>query len=486
MSGNPWTDKRGYLWGVVAIAFAALIQPSMDAWIQGPYVLLYFVPWVILVAYAWGSGPSLAATLLAGAASGYLMRFEYDANPGRAALGTLVFLMSCGSVSALVGSHRRTRDRDEADRIARQAALAQLLERERSLRAMLENTFDTALIVLDRNRIVREWNVGATQLTGWSKAEVLGKSIDGLFSPEDQQNGEPSREQLLAEATGKAPLPRTLLKKGGVAFHVQGTVRPIPDERGGASGFIIAFVEVSQKVESQKYVESVVNFQAAALGDVMWSMAHDMRQYTRGMVVNAGMLMADLNETVGEEQRDLLYRFQVNAKLLQGMVDGIITFMRLGRAELNTRALDLSEMARALAADPRKKIGGRIQLSTQPDLWLKADPDLMRELLYSLLSNAAKYAPGEVQLGYDRESGAYFVKDSGIGFNPEYRETIFKPFARLQGQDEENPGLGLTNARRIVERHGGKLWAESDGEGKGATFYFTLETRKEAPAIAMR
>ena len=103
-----------------------------------------------------------------------------------------------------------------------------------------------------------------------------------------------------------------------------------------------------------------------------------------------------------------------------------------------------------------------------------------------LVRNALKYAPeGRVVFGRDPTKDAFYVKDDGPGFEPQYAEKIFDLFHRLHGQEKPGTGIGLANVKRIVERHGGKIWAESE-PGKGATFYFTLKAIAEEPVGTLR
>jgi light-regulated signal transduction histidine kinase (bacteriophytochrome) len=165
------------------------------------------------------------------------------------------------------------------------------------------------------------------------------------------------------------------------------------------------------------------------------------------------------------------------------LIDDLLQLSRVGRAELTRSRVDLSELARRVVAELGSKEPARsVEAEVEGGLFVDADSRLIRVVLDNLLGNAwkftAKAAHARVSLGAEKKDGnlAYFVRDNGAGFNMTYATKLFTPFQRLH-TDAEFPGtgIGLATVHRIVDRHGGRVWAEG-AVGQGATVYFTIPT----------
>jgi len=206
-----------------------------------------------------------------------------------------------------------------------------------------------------------------------------------------------------------------------------------------------------------------------------YSVSHDMRTPLRGIVGNARMLMEDYGEALPEEARRHLSRVSTAAQKMANLVDDLLQFARLGVAEPEREPTDVSALARRVADN----LGEAPQfIEVERGLHADVDRQMLGMAIFNLLENACKYrAPDrspQVRFGFDPQQGAYFVSDNGIGFDMQYIHKLFKPFERLH-RDEQYPGtgIGLANVRRVIERHGGRIWAEA-APGEGATFWFTL------------
>lgn len=210
-----------------------------------------------------------------------------------------------------------------------------------------------------------------------------------------------------------------------------------------------------------------------------YSVSHDLRTPLRGVIATSRILMEEAKERLTREELDLLDRQSAAAKRLGDLIDDLLQLSRLGRKTLEKTDLDLSELAHMVAEDTLS-IGwpAPIEIKVEPGMTCHADRGLMRLLLQNLLENASKYSPngGVVTVGSLEQDGstAFFVKDQGIGFPMEYRHKVFLPFERLVLENEfPGTGIGLANAKRIVTRHGGKIWVESM-PNQGSTFFFTV------------
>jgi light-regulated signal transduction histidine kinase (bacteriophytochrome) len=177
----------------------------------------------------------------------------------------------------------------------------------------------------------------------------------------------------------------------------------------------------------------------------------------------------------------LLGLARAGAEQMGQLIDGLLAFSRLGRQEVSLRPVDLRRLVEEVLLARQEEIQERrITIVVQALPTVDADPLLLRQVLVNLIDNALKYTRNvegaRVTIGVDPARGedAIFVRDNGIGFDPQFAGNLFGVFHRLhRAEDFEGTGVGLALTKRIVERHGGKIWADA-AEGVGATFFFTL------------
>lgn len=210
-------------------------------------------------------------------------------------------------------------------------------------------------------------------------------------------------------------------------------------------------------------------------------LSHDLRAPLRTLQGMARALAEDCAGRVDAEGEDRIRRMLVVALNMERLVDDLLILFRLSRVDMVLQAMDLSALAGSVAerlasSEPGRKVAFEIA----PQVFALGDETLLGTLLENLLGNAWKYTAkhdsariefGVLDLGLER---AFFVRDDGAGFDPAHAGKLFAPFQRLHsGADFPGTGVGLALVRRIVERHGGRTWAEGAVE-RGATFYFTL------------
>lgn len=219
-----------------------------------------------------------------------------------------------------------------------------------------------------------------------------------------------------------------------------------------------------------------------------YSVSHDLRSPLRGIAGWSQALEEDYGERLDATGRLYLQRVQGEAQRMGQLIDGMLELSRLGRAALNRRPLDLSALAQAVATRVREGYPGRqIELAIAPGLQAWGDRALLEAVLHNLFENACKFsamrAPARIAFGreltVDPASGqptqAWFVRDNGAGFDMRHAHKLFGVFQRLHRASEfSGSGIGLATVQRIVQRHGGHVWASAAPDA-GATFYFTLE-----------
>ncbi|RYG33283.1 PAS domain S-box protein [bacterium] len=211
------------------------------------------------------------------------------------------------------------------------------------------------------------------------------------------------------------------------------------------------------------------------LNEFSYSVAHDLRSPLRAIVTSSRILLEDAADRLNDEERHILQRQAANSVRLAGIVDDLLSFARLAQAEIRREPFDMTRIACQIASD----VSGRgwqnaPRIQVQEGMRSEGDPILVGYALTNLLDNACKFSPqgGVVRVG--EKEGVFYVQDQGVGFDMAHADRLFVAFERLVDQESfAGTGVGLANVRRIVERHGGRIWAESE-PGKGATFWFTL------------
>ncbi len=212
-----------------------------------------------------------------------------------------------------------------------------------------------------------------------------------------------------------------------------------------------------------------------------YSVSHDLRSPLRSIEGFAQILLEDHAQGLDEEARGYLRRVRAASRRMALLIDDLLDLSRVTRSALTMQMVDLSALAREIAAEIEKSQPDRsVRFVIADGLAVRGDPRLLRVLLENLLGNAFKFTQREreatIEFGaVTRDGGvAYYVRDNGVGFDEAYATKLFGAFQRLHGsEDFEGTGIGLATVQRIVQRHGGKAWAEG-AVGKGATFFFTL------------
>lgn len=212
-----------------------------------------------------------------------------------------------------------------------------------------------------------------------------------------------------------------------------------------------------------------------------YSVSHDLRAKLRSIDAFTRALEEDAGGRLDDSHRDHLRRVLVASTEMSDLIEALLQLSQIGRARLARSDVDLSAIAATVIDELRRHDPGRdVEFIVDPGLRANADAKLMRILLDNVLGNAWKYTSrrehGRVELGVIAKLGepVLFVRDNGAGFDSAHVARLFAPFERLHSEAEfKGAGIGLATVHRIIERHGGRIWAESS-IGAGATFYFTL------------
>jgi signal transduction histidine kinase len=212
--------------------------------------------------------------------------------------------------------------------------------------------------------------------------------------------------------------------------------------------------------------------------------AHDLRAPLRGILNLSEAVLKREGDRLSERSKGDLQAVVGSSERMARLVEDLLQFARTSQGSIKRELVDMTSMAREIVAHlERASPGRKTHVDVQPNLFVEADATLVRMLLDNLLGNAWKYTRARpvttVRVGARLEAGevVYFVQDNGIGFTPEQASRIFLAFERLLPNEYEGTGVGLATAQRIVQRHGGRIWADAKPD-EGATFSFTLQGRR--------
>jgi PAS domain S-box-containing protein len=392
-------------------------------------------------------------------------------------------------------------------------ATAELRQSREQLQLLLDGARDYAIFMLDPAGLVVSWSQSAERLNGYHAEEILGQPYDIFFAPEDVSTAETLRQ---AREGGVVEVDGVRVRKDGTRFWAHGTLATTREVDGSVRGFVEVVQDVTERQrleDDRKAAERVIRelnadlerrvtertAQLAAqteqlreanaeLESFSYSVSHDLRAPLRAVDGFAKMLSLDHDSKLDAEGRRYLARIRAGAQHMGQLIDGLLAFSRLQRQAMTLQPVRM----RALVDDVWEELlverGDRdIMLDVAELPVALGDPRLVRHVLGNLLGNAVKYtrdvAAARIDVGFAQ--GAYFIRDNGAGFDMRYADKLFKVFQRLHRAEEyEGTGIGLALAHRIVQRHGGRMWAQAE-PGRGATFYFTLrieESDHEAAA----
>jgi len=209
------------------------------------------------------------------------------------------------------------------------------------------------------------------------------------------------------------------------------------------------------------------------------SVSHDLRGPLRIIDGFSQVLIEECGSRLGDDGKRYLHHIRSAGQRMQRLVSGLLRLSQATRKALVRRPVDLTAMAREIGQELHHQEPDRqVLLEITPGITVTGDSDLLRILLENLLGNAWKYtgkrADARIELGVESDRGVVFIRDNGVGFDMRHADKLFEPFQRLHPDDDfEGTGIGLATVKRIVERHGGRVWAQSDVK-TGTTFWFTL------------
>jgi PAS domain S-box-containing protein len=375
---------------------------------------------------------------------------------------------------------------------------AELLESEQRFRLMVDNIRDYSVFFIDAQGFISDWTDSAQRMDRYSPSDMLGQHYSVLFRHAEGDNAREAAEKMLrlAAAQGQHEVNGWYHRKDGARYWAHSLLISLRDDDGELRGFakIIRDMSDAKRLEDltrninleleERVAERTEQLLAANkdLESFSYSVSHDLRSPLRHISSFVSLLQEHLGTQPDEVSARYLSTISSSARHMSQLIDGLLAFSRLGRAAVNLAPVDMGELVQAVVAELSHDTGGRVvDWVIAPDLPpVQGDALLLREVWANLLSNAFKYTRlrerARIEIGWRRDNDAhmFYIKDNGVGFDAKYANKLFGVFQRLHRATEfEGTGIGLALTKRIVERHAGEVWAESQAN-VGSTFSFSI------------
>ena len=268
---------------------------------------------------------------------------------------------------------------------------------------------------------------------------------------------------------------RAMRDRKGLPIRVIGLLLDIDERKQAEIGAFDRTEELNEKVNLR---ERELQLARQELEEFCYAVSHDLRTPLRSINGFSKAIENEYGDKLDELGHDYLRRVQKASVTLADLLDSLLGMVRVSRVEVHPELVDLTELAKSVINDFRDLDPSRkVEVRVAEGMEVMADPRLLRLMVTNLISNAWKFTSTvpKAFIEIAEREGAFYVKDNGAGFDMKYSEMMYKPFQKLHSSARfTGTGIGLTLSQRIAMRHGGMLWGESEGEGKGATFHFRM------------
>lgn len=372
-----------------------------------------------------------------------------------------------------------------------------LSESEERLRSVL-NSAITAVIVMDINGAIIDWNARAEKMFGWKREEAINRDLADTIIPHDLRDAHRAGLKHFL-ATGSGAVFNRLIELE--ALHRDGRLFPVElaisrlktNDVVTFCGFITDITERKRaeeeiKLFNQKLEQMVLDrtkeleMVNKELESFSYSVSHDLRAPLRAIHGYVNIFAEEYADKFDDEARRLTSIIMNNTQKMGRLIDDLLSFSQLGRKELIKTQTSMTQMVNSICEEQRRMENGRvIEFKIHELPFAYVDTVTIRQVWVNLISNAVKYTRHKekaiIEIGADEKDDQqiYFIKDNGAGFDMLYYDKLFGVFQRLHSQKEfEGTGVGLAIVQRIVIRHGGMVWADAT-PNEGATFYFSLK-----------
>ncbi|GAB4016731.1 sensor histidine kinase [Spirosoma koreense] len=401
----------------------------------------------------------------------------------------------------LIGFSKVTRDlteRKEADETLRQS--------EEQYRSLVEQVADYGIFMMDEKGRVINWNEGARRINGYSADEIIGKYFSIFYSEEDILSGKPTRELKIAQAMGKYEEEGWRIRKDGSPFWANVVITALYNPKGIHIGFSKVTRDLTERKRAEQSLRDsndryrrlatelqhlndelvIANQELQQFTSVV---SHDLQEPIRTMKSYLLLIDREIGPELGDAPRTYIAKTILAATRMKELIEHLLRYSQISKQELRFEKLSVQGLVEEVLQNLRSSLEdsqAHIDLDLQLDTVYGNRLQLV-QLLQNLISNAIKFTAGrtpsiQLHARLDSDQVRFGVTDNGIGIAKADQTKIFEVFRRLHTvQEYAGTGIGLAICKKIIERHGGQIWVESE-LNQGTTFCFTLhQAEKQLP-----
>ncbi len=367
-------------------------------------------------------------------------------------------------------------------------------EKELAYQANIFTYLNDAVITTDENLIIKSWNSAAEHIYGWKAEEVIGRKAAEILQTEFSQTTRAEMTRRLLQA-GEFAAEVIQACKDGTKIHMDVRTVAVQNEDGKLSNVISVNRDITERKKAEEEVRqlnerleqrviartSQLHAANKELEAFSYSVSHDLRAPLRAINGYTRILVEDYSSILNEEGKRICNIITTEAQRMGDLIDDLLSFSRLSRKEIIPTTVDMKSLASSVYGElTREPDRERIDFKIGKLPPAEGDPSLLHQVWANLIANAIKFTSQKeravIEVGTKKSDAEniYCIRDNGAGFDIQYVDKLFGVFQRLHSEDEfEGTGVGLAIVQRIIQRHGGRVWAEGE-TGKGATFYFAL------------
>jgi len=355
-------------------------------------------------------------------------------------------------------------------------------------RQLLESAPD-AIIVMDQTGKITLANSMTEKNFGYHVDELIGQSIEVLVPVRFRDKHVHHRDNYFNHPATRpmgSGIELTALRKDGSEFPAEISISPLETEEG------ILVTAVVRNITERKQTEQAMKRHAeelersnAELEQFAYVASHDLQEPLRSIASYTQLLTRRYKDKLDSDANEFMEFIVDGATRMQNLINDLLSYSRVGTRGHEFESTDLNNVVASVIQNLDLRIKDSSASVTHDEMpTVMADSRQLMQLFQNLISNALKFqseSPPKVHIGVTQDADKYTfsVRDNGIGIDPQYSERIFLVFQRLHGKSEyPGTGIGLAICKKIVERHGGRIWVESE-PGAGSTFYFTIPTHRE-------
>jgi PAS domain S-box-containing protein len=383
-----------------------------------------------------------------------------------------------------------------------QFSVKELEARDTFIQLIMDSTA-SAIYGVDVNGNCTFVNKACLDILGYQKEDLIGKNMHMMLHAKYQDGSYRTAEQChlyktIANRQRTHRMEEVAWCKNGSFIYIECWAYPILHD-DSVEGAVVSFIDITERraVEQklalyQGHLEELVNARTAELQQMYdelesfsYSVSHDLRTPLRAINGFAHIMEEEKREFLDDEGRLLLSKICASSEKMGGLIDSMLALSRIRRQELDIQEVNLTKLCHSILDELHDAYDmEKLSYEIQDDIKVEGDSKLLKIVLENLIKNSLKFSLEKdnptLVIGKQEKNNKtiIFVKDNGVGFDMAFRERLFKPFQRLHDESEyRGYGIGLATVYRIIERHGGKIWAESVVD-QGTTVYFELGKHK--------